>query len=180
MGLATSARAKDCPLRVILNNWDRARSARRPARYQSGCRNPLGGRTRHFPDARRAHFVATVLTPGRAGAVATSTIDETVNFYGEPFDRFGQLEKFGRELFYKRCLCDWVIFRVMQLAEGRSNLVRNPDDCHAREPTDWSAPPTGATRPVGWVSGWVGGWAIDKTSSSRAGTARLDTRFPRY
>jgi len=56
-----------------------------------------------------AHFVSRSLAPGRASAVATSTVDETVNLYGEPFDRFGQLENLGRELFDKRCLCDRVI-----------------------------------------------------------------------
>jgi len=80
------------------------------------------------------------LAPGRAALVAASTIDETVNFHREPFDCFGQLENLGGEPFDKRCLRDRVISRAVQLAEGQSNLVRNPDNCHTREPTDWSAP----------------------------------------
>ncbi len=55
--------------------------------------------------------------------MATSTIHETVNLYGEPFHRFRQLENFGRQLLDKRCLREWVVSRAVQFAEDQSNLV---------------------------------------------------------
>jgi len=72
-----------------------------------------------------------LLTSGRTALVTTSTVDEAVDLKGQPLDRFGQLEEFGRELVDDSRPCRWIVPRAVHEAERLANPVRNPDDCHA-------------------------------------------------